>query len=247
MKKSTFKRTLCLALSFVLISVSLIGCVNNTMQKNVEYNEEGKMVLKIQRFNSSLEKSKEDEEYENSMVMKNETVSITGLIFDSIEKGKLSDYEEKYAKIVEYIKSEYSDFDIQSWSIMVNMYSADDGNGMIRLNYQIKDIIDTNKAILFIIENNVIDRVTFINMDFNIDENELVNLVNDFKNSSIQEKKELTEGEEFLKEDVTYTYRYNTDELIYTYQLFFYQQLGSDPNEKIINNEYGTEYVINKG
>ena len=237
------KRKLLICILTFIILFSITGCGN---KQNVEYNEEGKMILKLQRFNSSLEKTKEDEEYENSMVMKNETVNITGLKFDNIEKGNLSEYEEKYSKIIEYIKSKYSNFDIQSWSIMVNMYSVDDGNGMIRLNYQIKDIIDTNKSILFIIENNVINRVTFINMNFDIDEEKLINLVNEFKNNSIQEKKEFYKNEEFIKEDVTYTYRYNTDELRYTYQLFFYQQLGDNSNEKIINNEYGTEYVINK-
>ena len=237
------KRKLLICILTFIILFSITGCGN---KQNVEYNEEGKMILKLQRFNSSLEKTKEDEEYENSMVMKNETVNITGLKFDNIEKGNLSEYEEKYSKIIEYIKSKYSNFDIQSWSIMVNMYSVDDGNGMIRLNYQIKDIIDTNKSILFIIENNVINRVTFINMNFDIDEEKLINLVNEFKNNSIQEKKEFDKNEDFIKEDVTYTYRYNTDELRYTYQLFFYQQLGDNSNEKIINNEYGTEYVINK-
>jgi len=247
--KKEIKVTL-IILGIILIIVGLIGGIivglNRNNRKNVEYNEEGKMILKLQPFNFSLEKTKEDEEYENSMVMKNETVNITGIKFDNIENGKLSEYEEKYSKIIEYIKSKYSNFNIQNWSIMVNMYSVDDGNGMLRLNYQIKDIIDTNKSILFIIENNVINRVTFINMDFDINENELVNLVTDFKNNSIQEKKEFAENEEFLKEDVTYSYRYNTNELLYTYQLFFYQQIGNDPNEKVINNEYGTEYVINK-
>ena len=237
------KRKLLICILTFIILFSITGCGN---KQNVEYNEEGKMILKLQRFNSSLEKTKEDEEYENSMVMKNETLNITGLKFDNIEKGMLSEYEEKYLKIIEYIKSKYSNFDTQSWSIMVNMYSVDDGNGMIRLNYRIKDKIDANKSILFTISNNVINKVTFINMDFDADEDKLVNLVNGFENNSIQEKKEFAENEEFFKEDVTYTYRYNTDELRYTYQLFFYQQLGDDPNEKVVNNEYGTEYVINK-
>ena len=77
-------------------------------------------------------------------------------------------------------------------------------------------------------------------------EEELVKLVNDFKNNTIQEKKEFAENEEFLCEDVTYSYRYNTNELIYTYQLYFYQQYGDDSEDRVINNEYGTEYVINK-
>lgn len=237
------KRKLLLGILIFIVFFSLAGCGN---KQNVEYNEEGKMILKLQRFNLSLEKTKEDEEYENSMVMKNESINITGIKFENIEKGMLSEYEEKYLKIIEYIKSKYSNFDTQSWSIMVNMYSVDDGNGMIRLNYRIKDKIDTNKSILFTISNNVINKVTFINMDFDADEDKLVNLVNGFENNSIQEKKEFAKNEEFFKEDVTYTYRYNTDELRYTYQLFFYQQLGDDPNEKVVNNEYGTEYVINK-
>ena len=93
---------------------------------------------------------------------------------------------------------------------------------------------------------NVINRVSFINMDFEVDEEKLVKLVNDFKNSTIQEKKEFASNEEFLKDDITYSYRYNTDELRYTYQLFFYVQHGDDPENKVVNNEYGTEYVINK-
>ncbi len=237
------KRKLLLGILTFIAIISITGCGNRQIQKNVEYNEDGKIILKLQRFDFS---SEEDEEYENSMVMKNETVNITGIKFENIEKGMLSEYEEKYSKIVEYIKSKYSNFDVQKWSIMINMYAVDDGNGMIKLNYQIKDIIDTNKSIIFTISNNVINKVTFINMDYDVDEDKLVNLVNEFKNSSIQEKKEFATNEEFLKEDVTYTYRFNTDELRYTYQLFFYQQYGNDPNEKVINNEYGTEYIINE-
>ena len=74
----------------------------------------------------------------------------------------------------------------------------------------------------------------------------LIELINDFKENTIQEKKKFNEKEEFLDEDITYSYRYNTDELIYTYQLYFYQQNGDNPEDKVINNEYGTEYVINK-
>ena len=94
--------------------------------------------------------------------------------------------------------------------------------------------------------NNVIDKISFINMDFETDEDKLMNLIKDFKQNTIQEKKEFDENEEFLKDEITYTYRYNTDELIYTYQLYFYQQHGDNPEDRVINNEYGTEYVINK-
>ncbi len=237
------KTKLLLSILFFIAIISITGCGNKQSQGNVEYNEDGKMILKLQRFDSSFE---EDNEYESSMVMKNEIVNITGIKFENIEKGMLSEYKEKYSKIIEYIKSKYPDFDNQKWSIMVNMYAVDDDSGIIKLNYQIKNMIDTNKSILFTINNNVINRVTFINMDFNVDEDKLVNLINEFENNSFQEKKEFAKNEEFFKEDVTYSYYYNTEELRYTYQLFFYQQYGEGPNEKVINNEYGTEYIINK-
>ena len=205
-----------------------------------------KITLKLQHFDFSLEKNEDDEEYENSMVIKNESINISGIKFENIDKGMLNEHQKKYSKVIEYIKKKYPNFDITKWNIIVNMFAINDGNGMIKLNYQIKDIIDTNKSIIFTISNNVINKVSFINMDFEVNEDELVKLVNEFKNSTIQEKKKFAENEEFLSEDVIYSYRYNTDELIYTYQLYFYQQYGNDPEDKVINNEYGTEYIINK-
>lgn len=205
-----------------------------------------KILLKLQHFDLKLEQTKEDTLYENSMVIKNESVNISGINPQNIDSGMLSDYGEKYKKVIEFIQKKYSKFDPTKWNIIVNMFAVDDGNGIIKFNYQIKDIIDTNKSIVFTISNNVINRVSFINMDFEVDEEKLVELVNDFKNSFIQEKKEFAPNEEFLKDDVTYSYRYNTDELRYTYQLYFYMQYGDDPENRVVNNEYGTEYVINK-
>ena len=208
----------------LLLVVLLTGCTSN----------EDKITLKLQRFDFNLDN--ENSEYENSMVIKSENVSISGISFINIDKGKLLNYQD-------YIKKKYPNFDTSKWSIMVNMFSVNDGNGIIKFNYQIKDVIDTNKSILMNINNNVITKISFINMDFVADEEELIELINDFKNKTIQEKKKFNENEEFLKEDITYTYHYNTDELIYTYQLYFYQQHGED---KVINNEYGTEYLINQ-
>ena len=46
------------------------------------------------------------------------------------------------------------------------------------LSYLDKDVIDTNKSIFFTINNNVINIVSFINMDFETDDDELINIVN---------------------------------------------------------------------
>lgn len=228
-----------------ILTFSITGC--NKIQENLKENKEekDKIVLKLTHFDLKLEKTQEDIEYEKSMVIKNESINIAGIIFENIEKGILSDYKDKYSEIIKYIKSKYKYFDATKWNIMVNMYSKDDNNGIIRLNYQIKDTIDTNKSIVFTINNNVINLVSFINMDFEVDEDELIKLINDFKNNTIQEKKEFASNEEFLKDEVTYSYRYNTNELRYTYQLYFYMQYSNNYEDRVINNEYGTEYVIN--
>lgn len=235
------KKVLITIIAFILI-FSITGCGKKEEQKEKTKTEE-KIVLKLQKFDFDLE---EDEEYENSMIIKNENINISGIKFENIDKGMLNEHEEKYSKVIEYIKTKYANFDPSKWNIIVNIFAINDGNGIIKFNYQIKDIIDTNKSILLTVNNNVIDRISFINMDVETDEDKLMNLVNDFKNNTIQEKKEFAENEEFLKDEVTYTYRYNTKELIYTYQLYFYQQHGDNPENRVINNEYGTEYVINK-
>ena len=235
------KKVLIAIIAFILI-FSITGCGKKEEQKEKTKTEE-KIVLKLQKFDFDLE---EDEEYENSMIIKNENINISGIKFENIDKGMLNEHEEKYSKVIEYIKTKYANFDPSKWNIIVNIFAINDGNGIIKFNYQIKDIIDTNKSILLTVNNNVIDRISFINMDVETDEDKLMNLVNDFKKNTIQEKKEFAENEEFLKDEVTYTYRYNTKELIYTYQLYFYQQHGDNPENRVINNEYGTEYVINK-
>ena len=239
------KRKLLLGVLIFIAILSITGCGKKEAQKE-ENEKEGKIVLKLQQFGFDLEEDEEDEKYENSLVIKNESINISGIKFENIDKGMLNDHKEKYSKVIEYIKTKYANFDPTKWNIIVNMFAVNDGNGIIKFNYQIKDTIDTNKSILLTVNNNVIDKISFINMDFETDEDKLINLINDFKKNTIQEKKEFAENEEFLKEDITYTYRYNTDELIYTYQLYFYQQHGDNPEDRVINNEYGTEYVINK-
>lgn len=237
------KSKLFLSMLLILSFITITGCGKNQQSEVQEENKEGKTVLKLKQFDFSLE---ENEEYDSSMVIKTESINISGIKFENIDKGMLNEYKDKYARVIDYIKSKYPNFDPVKWNIIVNMFAVNDGNGIIKFNYQIKDVIDTNKSIILTINNNTIDKISFVNLDYETDEEKLINLINDFKEHTIQEKKEFNVNEEFLKEDITYTYRYNTDELIYTYQLYFYQQYGESKKDRVINNEYGTEYIINK-
>ena len=59
-----------------------------------------------------------------------------------------------------------------------------------------------------------------------------------FKATTIQEKYNLSAGETFLEEKVIYTYNYKNDSLIYTYNLFFKDEM------QLVNNDIGCEYII---
>ena len=230
---------------FILVIVFLsfiTGCSDNKELQIKENKDNSKIILKLQKFDDIAD----NEKYESSMVVKSENINISGIKYENIDNGILYEYEEKYSKVIQYIKHKYSNFDTKKWNIIVNMFSASDGNGIIKFNYQIKDEIDTNKSILLNVSNNVINKISFINMDFDVDEEKMIKLVNEFKNNTIQEKKEFSKNEEFLSEDTKYIYYYNVDELRYTYQLYFYVKHGDNPEHKVVNNDYGCEYVINR-
>jgi len=184
----------------------------------------------------------DDEEYDNSMVRLQEKINISGIKFQNIDYKKLKNYEKQYSPLIKYIKSKYNDFDINKWNISVNLFS-NDNNGVINLKYLIQDNIETNKSITFNITNNVIDTVYFINMEFDMDESKLIDYIKNFENTHNQKKKKFDNGEEFISEEVKYSYFYNLDKLIYTYQLYFYETVDG---EKIINNSYISEYIINE-
>lgn len=227
----------------VIVFLSFITGCNTKQELQIEENKDNsKIILKLQKFDDIAD----NEKYESSMVVNSENINISGIKYENIDKGILYEYEEKYLKVIQYIKHKYSNFDTKKWNIVVNMFSASDGNGIIKFNYQIKNEIDTNKSILLNVSNNVINKISFINMDFDVEEEKMIKLVNEFKNNIIQEKKEFSENEEFLSEDTKYIYYYNVDELRYLYQLYFYIKYGDNLEHKVVNNDYGCEYVINR-
>ena len=116
-------------IAFILI-FSITGCGKKEEQKEKNKTEE-KIVLKLQKFDFDLE---EDEEYENSMIIKNENINISGIKFENIDKDMLNEHEEKYSKVIDYIKSKYANFDSSKWNIIVNIFAVNDGNGIINEN-----------------------------------------------------------------------------------------------------------------
>lgn len=142
------------------------------------------------------------------------------------------------------IQKDYPDFTGKNgWNASVNYYTEDLSAGMIRIIYTIGGKITTNKAIICTIENNVIIRISYTNMEMETDEENLLERVEIFENTTTQERKILGEGEEFPSEDIQFNYYYNIDTLVYCYQLFFY--VNTDMG-KVVNNDYASEYIIDE-
>ena len=126
------------------------------------------------------------------------------------------------------------------WKVFAHYYDVNKTVGMVEFYYTLGDI-DTNKSIIFNLNNGIVDIVYYKYLNNKVDEKELLNRIKVFNNKYVQEKKTLKDDEEFYGETTKYVYYYGVDKLVYSYQLFFkYGELG------VINNDYGTTYIINK-
>ena len=112
---------------------------------------------------------------------------------------------------------------------------------MLKINYYIDENIITNKAIIGTIENGIIVRLNYTNIDFETDEEEIRKKAKNFLETTSQTKRIFEEGEEFLKEETLFHYYYPSDMLVYSYQLYF---LYGPEGEQIINNDYGYECIV---
>lgn len=145
--------------------------------------------------------------------------------------------------LVTEIQKDYPAFDPEhpGWKASYNFYAADGTAGMLKINYYIDENIITDKAIIGTVENGLITRLSYTNVDFETDEEKIREEARNFLETTTQTKKIFEEGEEFLKEETLFHYHYPSDMLIYCYQLYFYVDMGET---KVINNDYGYECIV---
>ena len=148
-----------------------------------------------------------------------------------------------WKELITEIQKDYPAFDPENpgWKASYNFYAADGTAGMLKINYYIDENIITDKAIIGTVENGLITRLSYTNVDFETDEEKIREKVRSFLESTTQTKKIFEEGEEFLKEETLFHYHYPSDMLIYCYQLYFYVDMGET---KVINNDYGYECIV---
>ena len=138
--------------------------------------------------------------------------------------------------ILDYIKNNFNININNKWKYQINVISSD--YGLIKFVYYLNDEIETNKAITFEINNDIVDMVYYSYLNENIDEKDIISKVEKFKENTIQEKKKLKNTEKLIEEKISYSYNYRLGKVIYTYCLFFQKE------NVTINNSIGSSYFI---
>ncbi len=164
---------------------------------------------------------------------------------------KNDDWSKKLAWIVNEIEKDYPNLFNDRREYLIHFYDTENTIWSIRFMHTINcwfeiwknRIIQTNKNILCIYENGKITNIIYWNIDWEVDEQDLIQRVKNFENNYTQEKKQLSENEEFADETIQYTYYYNVDKLQYTYNLFFFEW---PEDARVINNSFWTEYFIDE-
>ena len=127
-----------------------------------------------------------------------------------------------------------------NWNVFVHYYDEGQTAGMAEFQYTIGEI-DTNKAVVFWLENGKAVRIGYKNLDCVTDEGALLERVVAFNTRYEQERPVLGEDEHLEEEKTFFTYYYNTDKLVYSYNVFFsYGEFG------VINNDWGTQCYIDE-
>lgn len=88
--------------------------------------------------------------------------------------------------ILDYIKNNFNININNKWKYQINVISSD--YGLIKFVYYLNDEIETNKAITFEINNDIVDMVYYSYLNENIDEKDIISKVEKFKENTIQEK-----------------------------------------------------------
>ena len=165
--------------------------------------------------------------------------------FDSYKNKNIRETynnDENLKDLVQIIKEKLNVVVDSRWKYVINEYNEESHTGMIIFLYYIGDVIGTNKAIIFEINNGVANKLNYSYLDRKIDEEAFLYRYNYFINHYKQEKKVIDEFKDYYTihgESLSYTYYYGNNKLFYSYNIFYkYVGIG------LIDNDWGTEMYI---
>ena len=219
------KRIIVLAFAVVLI-FGLVGCSTTDTKTTLKLNH--KLGVDSEYLTDGQEMVMAEVDYIE--------INLTETSYTKYTDGVLPE-------LVSLINYQYPNVLNSNWEYMVHFYDEQQTTGLVQFRYVINNEILTDKSITFHYENGVINSVACSNISKTVDEDDIVSRVATFKEKYTQEQKKLKSDEEFIKETIQYSYDYDADKLMYTYNLFFYK---GQYELKIIDNETVTEYFIDE-
>lgn len=147
----------------------------------------------------------------------------------------------RYSLITDEIERIDSEFDASDYKVSVNRYEADTNSGVVIFVYYINGTIETNKAYICTIKNNVVTEistpVTNVSSSMSMmrgvipTENQLTNLVAEYEeeqadNALLQEACDDIASDTTYRTEEGYVYDYNTNTLIHEVKTFYEDQDG---------------------
>jgi CRISPR/Cas system-associated exonuclease Cas4 (RecB family) len=224
----------------VIVLLAVISCIYFVINFNESDNKtttEEKKILKL--MHDDTENLSDDEKNIDYTTVKINNLEPIELNSDLTEKETTynNDYYDELKIFIDYIKNNLSIKIDGSWHFYIHLYDGDD-TGYINFTYYINDEISTTKSILFIFSQNNIEEVSYSYLNEKVDEKDVIEKVNNFKNNTIQEKKTLSDDEKLIKEDIVYNYDYKLKKILYYYEVSFENSL------EVIDNDYYSLYYV---
>ena len=165
--------------------------------------------------------------------------------FDSYKNKNIRETynnDENLKDLVQIIKEKLNIVIDSRWKYLINEYNEESHTGMIIFFYYIENVIETDKAIIFEINNGIANKLNYSYLDRQIDEEAILYRYNYFINHYKQEKKVIDKFKDYYTidgESLSYTYYYGNNKLFYSYNIFYKEKsLGT------IDNDWGTEMYI---
>ena len=232
--------------------VMLTGCNKNGINNIHNENENEKYIIEKEE---TIEEDKEllelvyhdpDTIYFDLPEREHESIDIYYKIdFDSYKNKNIRETynsDENLKDLVQIIKEKLNVVIDGRWKYYINEFNEKSHTGMIVFLYYIGDVIGTDKAIIFEINNGIASKLNYSYLDRKIDEEAFLYKYNYFINHYKQEKKVIDKFKDYytISGDVTvYTYYYGNNKLFYSYNIFYKEMpLGT------IDNDWGTEMYI---
>ncbi len=133
-----------------------IRAISNIYESDIEWDGERKTVCLFKK----AEASKKDMPTVDELLSHKMDGKLNTSTIENRKELNLIDYEDNFKDLIVELKKIDKDFDAKKYKFLLNMYTEDGEDGIIKVYYYIDDKIKTNKVYVGIIEDGQISNIT---------------------------------------------------------------------------------------